>query len=235
MVDHLVNLARPPEPPLGSPSAHHLSTEAHTNGLALLMTHCSQLASVLHCSSTSMYSRDHLPASEDDAITDDRHPRRPTYTLAKIGAEAAMSALSVAMRVPATIARLNVPYSDRGGWPAAHLRALIAGVAIELHPRRPNAYNPIHTDDMARHVVPLLDAARSPVTLVNWAGFETVSIEEWSTYLGSLVGRTPTFVEFSSATEAVTVDTSRLRDIAGDEHLPWRDGMRRLAMTIAGR
>jgi hypothetical protein len=35
----------------------------------------------------------------------------------------------------------------------------------------------------------LLDAARTPATIVNWAGDEVSSIEEWCAYLAKLTGQ----------------------------------------------
>ena len=55
--------------------------------------------------------------------------------------------------------------------------------------RRPARYNPIHEDDIIATLPKLLDAASVPATTVNWGGDQTVSLQEWCAYIGSLVGR----------------------------------------------
>jgi hypothetical protein len=54
---------------------------------------------------------------------------------------------------PTTIARLNVPYGDNGGWPDVMLSAGRRGIAIEVpDDGEPARYNPIHEDDIAAMV-----------------------------------------------------------------------------------
>ena len=94
--------------------------------------------------------------------------------------------------LPTTIARLSVPYGDRGGWPAIHLEMMINGSDIPVHVDAPSVYHPIHEDDIIAMVPGLLGAAGTPATVVNWGGSQSASIEEWCGYLGELTGLTPT-------------------------------------------
>ena len=71
-------------------------------------------------------------------------------------------------------------------------------------------------------------ALTTPAVTVNWAGPDTVSIEEWCTYLGELVGREPVFDESDQALESVATDTTRMHELMGPAKVHWRDGMRRL-------
>jgi UDP-glucuronate 4-epimerase len=227
-VDHVVNFARPADPGFD----FDLAMAGHAEAIGMLLSHCRGARSVLHCSSTSMYARRGVPAKETDPITDDRHPARPTYTIGKIGAEAVVRAFARTHGVPTTIARLNVPYGDHGGWPANHLRTILTGQPVVVHPNAPNRYNPIHTDDILRTVPPLLACATVPATIINWAGSEQVSIEDWVEHLAGLVGRSAHTITSADATESVTVDTSRLEALAGPTTVPWRDGMRRMARAL---
>ena len=77
-------------------------------------------------------------------------------------------------------------------------------------------------------MAPLLDIAAVPAVTVNWAGPETVSIEEWSAYLGELVGKEPVFEHSDQALESVATDTARMHELIGSARVHWRDGMRRL-------
>ena len=97
--------------------------------------------------------------------------------------------------VPAVIARLNVPYGDNGGWPFYQMEMMLAGMPIPVPPGGPARYNPIDEDDIIATIPKLLEVASVPATTVNWCGEQTVSIQEWCTYLGSLVDREPVFEE----------------------------------------
>ena len=229
-VDHIIHLARPPEPPTVDFDA---ALAGHAEAIGLLMAHCAGARSVLHGSSTSMYKRGPAPAKEGDPLTDDRHPGRPTYTLGKLCAEAVVRTAARLFDVPTTIARLNVPYGDNGGWPALHLEAILDGRPIVLHEHQPNVFNPIHTDDVIRTIPALLGAAAVPATIVNWGGTEVVSIEEWTALLGELVDREPTFRVTAEATEPVTIDATRLVELAGPMSVSWREGFRRMVQARA--
>jgi hypothetical protein len=71
-----------------------------------------------------------------------------------------------------------------------------------------------------------------PATIVNWGGSEPVSIEEWSTYFGELVGKPATFVNTDQVLESVTVDTSKQNELAGPTKVHWKEGMRRMVQTF---
>ena len=155
----------------------------------------------------------------------------PTYSIAKIAAETVVRFAARQFDVPTTIARLNVPYGDDGGWPLFHLLMMQQGTPIPVHTDAPSSYCPIHQDDITAMVPALLDAASLPVTTVNWGGSETTSVEEWCAYLGELTGLTPTFAPTDATLESVVVDTTRLTEIAGPTTVSWRDGFRRLVET----
>ena len=202
---------------------------ANAESVGLLMAHCRTATAFLHCSSTAVYQHqgpDH-PLRETDPLGDNHRVMFPTYSLAKIAAEAVARTAAREHGVPTTIARLNVPYGDNGGWPGWHLLFMQSGAPILLHPQRPNRFNPIHEDDIAATIPALPAAARVPATIVNWGG-EPSSIEEWCTILGELTGLEPRFEETTNTLGAVTIDRTRLLDLAPAPTVPLRDGLRRL-------
>ena len=67
-----------------------------------------------------------------------------------------------------------------------------------------------------------------PATIVNWAGTEVASIEDWCGYLGALLGRAPSFVATDRTIGSVVVDTAKMTALVGPTRVPWRDGMRRM-------
>lgn len=205
----------------------HLRANAEATGL--LMAHCREAASFLYCSSTAVYEPNgQHPFAEGDPLGDNHRRLFPTYSIAKIATEAVVRTMARHLDLPSTIARLNVPYGDNGGWPAFHLELLLAGNPVAVHPNRPNVYNPIHEDDLVATIPVLLDAASVPATVVNWAGHQTVSIEEWCEEMGRLVGVTPAFVDDPNALESVACDVTRLHELGAKTTVDWRDGVRRM-------
>ncbi|MGD9999988.1 MAG: NAD-dependent epimerase/dehydratase family protein, partial [Ilumatobacteraceae bacterium] len=210
----------------------------NVGGLGRLMFHAASAKAVLHCSSTAVYQPDgHRRLREDDDLGDNHRPLpgMHTYSISKIAAEAMASFCAQHLSLPTTIARLNVPYGPRGFWPANHVTAIVNGDPINVHSNAPSEYNPIHIDDIIATIPGLLAAASVPATIVNWAGNDTVSIEEWCTYLGELLGREPVFHPTDQTIESVAIDVSKLRELVGPLSVSWRDGMRRMVDELVSR
>jgi UDP-glucuronate 4-epimerase len=226
-IDYVLNLA------IAKTSSWDADLAANVEGLGLLMSRLRNAKALLHCSSTAVYQPNgHHVFVETDPLGDNhRVPSMsfmPTYSINKIAAEAMARYVAREHGVPTTIARLNVPYGDNGGWPWLHMEQVLAGQPIAVHPDAPSNYNPIHEDDIIAMVPALLGAASVPATIVNWGGDEVVSIEEWSTYIGSLAGKEATFVHTDAVLESVAVDLTKMHEIAGHTTVSWRDGIRRM-------
>jgi len=208
---------------------------ASAEAIGLLMAHCRHARAVLHCSSTAVYApRPRHPHAEDDPLGENGHRALlPTYTLVKVAAEAVARTAARLFDLPTTIARLNVPYGDEGGWPLFHLLMMQAGQPIPVHPDAPSTFNPIHEDDIVRTIPGLLAAAGVPTTIVNWGGCDEVSVEDWCTHLGSLTGLSATFEPSADALESVVVDRTRMVELAGETTVDWREGLRRMVAARA--
>jgi nucleoside-diphosphate-sugar epimerase len=209
--------------------------DGNAGGLGRLMTHCAGAEAFLHCSSTAVYQPDdHRRFAEDDGLGDNHRPLpgMATYSISKIAAEAMARYCARQLDLPTTIARLNVPYGTDGFWPARHVAAILAGDPIPVHVNAPSEYNPIHLDDIIGMLPGLLAVAAVPATLVNWAGNDVVSIEEWCTYLGELLGREPTFLPTEGTIESVAIDVERLHELVGPAEVGWRDGMARMVVEL---
>ena len=204
---------------------------ANAESVGLLMSHCRGAKAFLHCSSAAVYDPpDDEPRTERSALGDNHKPLFPTYSISKIAGEVVARSTARILGVPTTIARLNVPYGDNGGWPFYHMEMMLAGIPIPVPPGGPARYNPIHEDDIIATLPKLLEVASVPATTVNWCGDQTVSIQEWCGYLGSLVGKEPAFAESDQALRGGPTDTTRLRElIGGGSTVDWHDGIRRMA------
>jgi UDP-glucuronate 4-epimerase len=206
---------------------------ANAESVGLLMAHCADAKAFLHCSSAAVYDPpDDEPRTEDTALGDNHKSLFPTYSISKIAGEVVARTMARALGVPTIIARLNVPYGNNGGWPFYQMEMMLSGMTIPVPPGGPARYNPIHEDDVIATLPKLLDAASVPATTVNWCGDQTVSLQEWCTYIGSLVGREPVFEESTQALRGGPTDASRLHELAGGSTVDWHDGIRRMVATF---
>jgi UDP-glucuronate 4-epimerase len=212
--------------------------DGNAGAVGFLMEHCRKATAFLHCSSTAVYQPNgHHAFREDDPLGDNHRvmaaflPFMQTYSISKIAAEAMVRYGARRWSLPSTIARLNVPYGDNGGWPAIHLDMMVGGMPVPVHTDAPSRYNPIHEDDIIATIPGLLAAASVPVTVVNWGG-EPATIEEWCGYLGELTGLEPKLLSTDQTLESVTVDLTRMHELVGATKVDWREGLRR---TVAAR
>jgi nucleoside-diphosphate-sugar epimerase len=203
---------------------------ANAEAVGLLMAHCRAAKAFLHCSSGAVYDPpDDEPRTERAALGDNHKPLFPTYSISKIAGEVVARTMARALGLATTIARLNVPYGDNGGWPFYHMEMMLAGIPIPVPPGAPARYNPIHEDDIIATIPKLLEAASVPATTLNWCGEQAISLQEWCGYLGSLVGKEPVFEESEQALRGNPTDATRMRELVGAATVDWHDGMRRMA------
>jgi UDP-glucuronate 4-epimerase len=223
--DYVVNFA------VAKSNEWELDLRANSGGLAWLMEHHRGASAFLHCSTTGLYKpMGHHVFAEDDPLGDNHGvwPFLRTYSISKIAAEATARWAADRFGLPTTIARLSVPYGDRGGWPAIHLEMMRQGTDIPVHLDAPSVYHPIHEDDIVAMVPKLLAAAATPAVTVNWGGDQAVSIEEWCGYLSELIGLPARFAPTDQTIDSVQIDLTRMHELVGTTAVHWRDGMRRM-------
>ncbi|MDG2904707.1 MAG: NAD(P)-dependent oxidoreductase [Acidimicrobiales bacterium] len=196
----------------------------------LIMAHCRRAESVLVASTNSVYRPHPDPwhtYAEGDPLGDPVAPHSPTYGISKTGQEAVARTMARVLGLPTTIARINASYGANGGLPAYHCDWVAAGRPIRLRAPAPSPYSPIHTDDMAAQVAPLLDGASVPATIVNWCGDEVVAAEDWCALFGECLGVEPALVydEVPGSQPGSAADPARRLSLTGPCTVGWRDGM----------
>jgi nucleoside-diphosphate-sugar epimerase len=208
--------------------------DGNVSGLAFLMERYQNARAFMHCSTTAVYQPDdHVEFSEDSPLGDNhRNYFLPTYSICKIAAEATARHGARRYNLPTTIARLNVPYGDGGGWPAFHLAMMEAGHPIGVHADAPSVFQPIHSDDIVAMVPRMLEIAGVPATTVNWGGDEKVSVEDWTSYLGELTGLMPALVTSEQSLQSVELNLDRMHELVGHAQVGWKDGMRRMVEAL---
>jgi nucleoside-diphosphate-sugar epimerase len=205
----------------------------NAEGSGLLLSHCRQAKAALVMSTVTLY-KPHPdpwhPFREDDPLGDAGLPYPKPYSITKIGEEAVARYCARALDLPITIARMGCAYGERGGLPAFHLHAIAAGRPVRTR-WDPLPYSPIHDDDIAAQLEPLLGVAGVPASIVNWAGDQVVTVQQWSAYFGELLG-----VDAEVAVEPVpgasigsVCDHTKRSSITGPCRVDWQDGFRRMA------
>ena len=208
-------------------------TAIRTNaeGTGMLMQHCRNAKAFLHMSTCSVYKPDpdlHHVYVETDPLGDNESPFSPTYSISKIAAEGVARTCARLFDLPTVIARMEVSYGANGGWPAYMFDAMRAGQAVPLQAPGPNLHGPIHEDDICAQAGKLLQVASAPAVVVNWAGDDIVSAEEWCTYLGELTGIAPTFDYQERWITNSAPSPAKRRELVGPCTVHWREGFRRM-------
>jgi nucleoside-diphosphate-sugar epimerase len=205
--------------------ARCLRTNAHNSGT--LLHHCRAAKGFVFCSTGSIYGyQGRRPLTESDPPG---VPLRANYSFSKVAAEAVCTWVAEQYGIPLTIIRICSTYGPEGGAPADRLDAILARQPIRLHPDAPNYYNPIYEDDYVALGIRAMEVAAVPPVVVNWAGSETVSVEDYCAYLGELVGVEPVFEYTSEAHTPLWPDVTHMHEVLGRTRVPWREGMRRMA------
>ena len=199
--------------------------EVNAQATGRLIAACAGGQGFVFCSSGSTYAyQGRRPLREDDPPG----VHLGNYSLSKIAGEAVARFAAAEHGVPLTIIRVFSTYGPMGGAPADRLDRILAGREVVLHPDRPNNYNPVYEDDYVRLGLRALEAASTPPLVVNWAGSETVSAEDYCTHLGRLVGREVRFRYDDSAPWPLWPDVTRMHEVLGRTEVPWQQGMQRM-------
>ena len=204
----------------------------NAEGTGLLLQHCRKANAALVMSTFSVYKPKDDPSSpyvETDALGDANSMHAPTYSMSKIAQEAVARYCARAFDLPVVIARMNASYGDNGGLPANHLVAALNGQPVVTR-WDPCVYSPIHEKDICAQTEALLDAASVPATIVNWAGDEPVSVQQWCGLFGELLGREVEVQvgDFPETQRSAISDNTKRLAITGPCKVPWQDGIRRM-------
>jgi nucleoside-diphosphate-sugar epimerase len=216
-----------------SPDDYDRALTVNAEATGFLLEHCRSAKAALVMSTVTTY-KPHPdpwhPFREDDPLGDAMAPPSAPYSVSKIAQEGVARYCARSFGLPVTIARMCAAYGDQGGLAAWHLDAVARGEAVRTR-WDPMPYSPIHDDDIADQLEPLLDVAATPATIVNWGGDEPASVQEWSAYFGELLGVSAKLevTEIPGASRGSVADHTKRMSITGPCRVGWRDGFRRLA------
>lgn len=203
----------------------------NAEGTGLLLEHCRKAKAALVMSTHSVYKPHPDPWHvfvETDPLGDVNSAISPTYSVSKQGQEAVARFCARAFDLPVIIARMNASYGPNGGLPAYQMASVVAGDPVVTR-WDPCLYSPIYQDDINEQAAALLDAASVPATIVNWAGDEPVSVQQWAEHMGRLAGRPAKVVvqEAPGTLRGSVADNTRRLAITGPCRVGWQEGLRR--------
>jgi len=208
----------------------------NAEGTGLLLEHCRKAKAALVMSTVSVYKPHPDPYHafrETDPLGDVLGGVPAPYSVTKIAEEGVARFCARSFNLPVTIARMGCAYGERGGVPAWHLDAIAAGQPVNTR-WDPMPYSLIHYDDINDQVEPLLAAATVPATIVNWAGDEPVTVQEWSNYMAGLMGVKADIkvTPVPGASIGSVGDAAKRISITGRCKVDWKDGCRRMVEAL---
>jgi nucleoside-diphosphate-sugar epimerase len=199
--------------------------EVNVQGTGRLMTHCRSVKTFVHCSTGGVYAHADHPRTE----TDDYGATIPAYSLSKIAAEHLVRFISEQWKIPTILLRIGAVYGFDATGPAVRLDRMVRGKEIWVNPTEPRGASVMWQGDAVRLAIAAFDAGRLPAITVNFCGDEAVSIEDYCTYVGQLLGIEPRFKYTDGTYPAGQMDTTLMHEVLGRCETSWRDGFRQLA------
>ncbi|MEX0663363.1 MAG: NAD(P)-dependent oxidoreductase [Acidimicrobiia bacterium] len=203
--------------------------EVNVQATGRLLRRYAGVAGFALCSTGSQYAyQGRRPLRENDPPGVHLGP----YSVSKTAAEQLVQHMSRESGTGCTIIRIFSTYGPEGGAPVDRFERLLAGKSIVLHSDAPNNYNPIYEDDYVALGIRALEVGGSPPVVANFAGSETVSAEDYLSYLGALVGKEPQITYRDDAYWPLAADVTHMHQVLGECTVAWREGMRRTVEAL---
>jgi nucleoside-diphosphate-sugar epimerase len=176
----------------GGASDFDTAIRVNGEGTGALMAHCRTAKAALVMSSNVIYAPRDDPwhaSVETDPIGGMIPYWSPTSPTAKVAQEAIARYCARSLGLRTVITRLNSVYGPDGTFlPTSNMDAVVDGKPVTAR-WDPHPHAPIHVDDIVGQLEAMLDAASSPALVVNWAGDDQVTIQQWAAYAASYCRR----------------------------------------------
>jgi nucleoside-diphosphate-sugar epimerase len=214
------------------------SYDKYADATGRLMAHLRPPKGFLFGSTISLYDAPARPWREDvakapgDTPVPENHQygihTHNAYAFTKACNEAVVSYLSRSLNIPTTIIRIGSASGPDGGPMRWRLDDLVQGKPIKVHPDKPTYMRPLFEPDAAKFGIAALEAGRVPPLVLNWCGDDIVTVEEYCTFMGELIGQEPIFEYTTEAYVSLVPDITLRQEILGSADVRWRDGCRAL-------
>jgi UDP-glucuronate 4-epimerase len=212
-VDYVVHAAAM-MPSTGSEKDRDTTFEVNVQATGRLLRRYAGVLGFLYCSSGSCYGyQGQRPLREEDPYG--LHNGIENYAASKIAAESLVQFLSREQSTPTTIIRIFTMYGPTSGTITRRIDMVREGKPIPVYPDGLNHQCPLYVDDAVRLAQRALAVASVPPTVVNFAGSETSSVQEYCELAGRLLGVVPTFREDPNAYYPIWPDVTRMHELLG--------------------
>lgn len=165
------------------------------------------------------------PLTEDDEYG--LHSGAEPYAASKIAAEFLMKHLSEDYQLPMTIVRIFSFYGPRGGGPTQRIDQVAKGQPVTVYPGVRNVYSPMFEDDYVEKTIAAATIAKAPAEIVNLAGTDPMTTQDYCRIAGEMLGREPVFVE-NGTSWPIWGDTTKMERLLGPCKVSMREGIRRV-------
>jgi UDP-glucuronate 4-epimerase len=196
----------------------------NTQATGEVFAHCREARTFVFCSSAGVYRHQPRPLVEEDEYGADV----PAYAMSKIAAEHLVIALSSLWETPAVILRVGALYGPEGGTggATAPIDRMVQGKEIWVNPSEPRGVSLLWEADAVRLAIRALEVGQVPPLVVNMAGEQQVTVEEYCAFAGKQLNVRPRVRYTEEAYPANPLDTTRMHEVLGRCATDWRDGMR---------
>jgi nucleoside-diphosphate-sugar epimerase len=105
---------------------------------------------------------------------------------------------------------------------------MVRGLQVWVNPAKPAGHSLLWQDDAVELAIKAMTLGQVPPLVLNFGGSEPVSIEEYCTYAGELLGIAPRFRYTDETYPGNFMDPTLMRKVLGEPKVGWREGIRRL-------
>ncbi len=198
--------------------------KVNAQGTGRLMVHCRGVKTFVHCSTGGVYAHATTPRAEDA----DYGAPIPAYSLSKIAAEQLVIFISQQWQIPTIMLRIGAVYGYDATGPAVRLDRMVRGKEVWVNPTEPRQASVMWQGDAVRLAIKAFECGRVPAYPVNFCGDDPVSIEDYCTYAGKLLGIEPRFKYTDGTYPAGQMDTTLMHEVLGRCEVGWKEGFRML-------
>jgi len=187
----------------------------------------------VHGTTGSLYEyQGERPLREDDPYG--LHSSAENYAASKIAAEFLLKHLSIDYNLPVTMVRIFSFYGPRGGGVTQRVDQVARGLPVSVYPGVKNIHTPLYEDDYVEKTIAAAGIAKVGAEIINVAGTEPVTTQEYCRMAGEMLGKEPIFIENSRAWP-IWADTRKMVRLLGPNKVSVREGIRRTVEAAQDR
>jgi UDP-glucuronate 4-epimerase len=198
--------------------------QVNVQGTGKLLEQCRGVSTFVFCSTGGVYAHQTHPVRE----TDDYGASIPAYSMSKIAAEQLVTYVANRYQIPTVILRIGAVYGPDATGPMVRINRMMRGKEVWVNPAEPRKGSVMWVDDAVDLAIKAMQCGQVPPVVTNFCGDDPVSIDEYCTYAGHLLGIEPKFKWTDETYPSNQMDTTKMHEVLGYPKVGWREGFRRL-------